>query len=92
MRGLAQRDTADKSDQQVQFLPGKLVGWWSIYCRACGSSGRILNLSVVSAAGISWLAKWIRRLYLGEELITRGDRPCWAQAVALEIVRAGRAA
>jgi hypothetical protein len=33
-----------------------------------------------------------RRLYLVEELITRGDRPCWAQAVALEIVRGGRAA
>lgn len=33
-----------------------------------------------------------RRLYLVEELVTRGDQPCWAQAVALEIVRGGRAA
>jgi len=33
-----------------------------------------------------------RRRYLAEELVTRGDQPCWAQAVALEIVRGGRAA
>jgi len=33
-----------------------------------------------------------RHLYLVEELVTRGDQPCWAQAVALEIVRGGRAA
>jgi hypothetical protein len=33
-----------------------------------------------------------RRLYLVEELVTRGDLPCWAQAVALEVVRGGRAA
>jgi hypothetical protein len=33
-----------------------------------------------------------RRLCLVEELVTRGDQPCWAQAVALEVVRGGRAA
>ncbi len=33
-----------------------------------------------------------RHLYLVEELVTRGDQPCWAQAVALEILRGGRAA
>jgi hypothetical protein len=33
-----------------------------------------------------------RRRYVVEELVTRGDLPCWAQAVALEVVRGGRAA
>ena len=33
-----------------------------------------------------------RRLYLVEELVTRGDQPCWARAVALEVVHGGRAA
>jgi hypothetical protein len=33
-----------------------------------------------------------RRLYLVEELVTHGDQPCWAQAVAPEVVRCGRAA
>jgi len=32
-----------------------------------------------------------RRLYLVEEWVTRGDQHCWAQAVALEVVRGGRA-
>jgi len=33
-----------------------------------------------------------RLLYVVEELVTRGDQPCWAQAIALEVVRGGRAA
>jgi hypothetical protein len=32
-----------------------------------------------------------RRLYLVEEWVARGDQHCWAQAVALEVVRGGRA-
>ena len=32
-----------------------------------------------------------RRFYVVEELVTRGDQPCWAQAVALEVVHGGRA-
>lgn len=33
-----------------------------------------------------------RRLYVVEELVTRGDQPCWARTIALEVVRGGRAA
>ena len=33
-----------------------------------------------------------RRPDVVEERVTRGDQPCWAQAVALEVVQGGRVA